>query len=272
MRSLLPSMSERVNLFEAYTSGLPPPDMGPFVRVNMISSLDGALAVGGRSGGLGGPADRLLFSVLRSLADVVLVGAGTARVERYGPVELPRELQSARQERGQAPLPPVAVVTQSADLDWSSKLFAATSPRTIVIAPGTTHVDKLARAREVADVFTTGTGAVDLASAVRALAAEGMHHVLCEGGPTLTTSLAAAGLVDELCLTLSPQLAGSVGGPLMGGSLGSGGLWLARTHLSHGSYERRFQSQPLTQLVRLQLVHLLEEDSYLFLRFRRRGE
>lgn len=265
MRSLLPLPSDRVNLLEAYSSGIPPGEVVPFVRVNMISSLDGAVAVGGRSGGLGGPADKLLFTVLRCLADVVMVGAGTARIERYGPVELPEDVQLAREERGQARLPPVAVVSQSLDLDWGSKLFAARSPRTIVIAPGTADADKLARAREVADVLTAGVRSVDLPSAVRALAAEGMHHVLCEGGPSLNTSLAAAGLVDELCLTLSPQLAGSVGGVLMGGWLGSGGVWLARTHASG---ERIFRSQPLTQLVKLEVVHVLEEDGYLFLRLR----
>ena len=267
MRSLLPLPSDRVNLFEAYSSGVPHTHLGPFVRVNMISSLDGAIAVGGRSGGLGGPGDKLLFAVLRSLCDVVLVGAGTARIERYGPVELPEDIQMARDQRGQARCPPIAVVTQSLDLDWGSRLFAPRSPRTIVIAPGSADAATLARAREVADVLTTGAASVDLPSAVQALAAEGMHHVLCEGGPTLNTSLAAAGLVDELCLTLSPQLAGSVGGVLMGGWLGSGGFWLARTHASG---ERVFRSQPLTQLVKLELAHVLEEDSYLFLRLRAR--
>lgn len=269
MRSLLPPSSERVNLFGAYSSGVPRVDAAPFLRVNMISSLDGAIAVGGRSGGLGGPGDKLLFAVLRSLSDVVLVGAGTTKIERYGPVELPEAIQSAREERGQARLPPIAVVTQSLDLDWGSKLFAVRSPRPIVIAPGSADAAKLAHAREVAEVLTAGVGSVDLPSAVRTLAAEGMHHILCEGGPTLNTGLAAAGLVDELCLTLSPQLAGSAGGVLMGGWLGSGGSWLARTGASG---ERLIRSQPFTQLVKLELVHVLEEDSYLFLRLRARPE
>jgi riboflavin biosynthesis pyrimidine reductase len=267
MRSLLPLPSDRVNLFEAYSSDLQNAELGSFVRVNMISSLDGAIAVGGRSGGLGGPADKLLFAVLRSLCDVVLVGAGTARIERYGPVELPEDIQLAREERGQAHLPPIALVTRSLDIDWGSRLFASRCPRTIVIAPGSADAAKLARAREVADVLTAGAGSVDLPSAVQALAAEGMRHILCEGGPTLNAGLAAAGLVHELCLTLSPQLAGSVGGVLTGGWLGSGGVWLARTHASG---ERIFRSQPLTQLVKLELAHVLEEDSYLFLRLRAR--
>ena len=66
----------------------------------MISTLDGATSFAGRAGGLGGPGDKLLFSVLRSLADVVLVGAGTARAEHYGPVKLPVEVQCRRASGG----------------------------------------------------------------------------------------------------------------------------------------------------------------------------
>lgn len=265
MRYLLPATSGQVDLFEAYSSGVPAPGSGPFVRVNMITSLDGATAVGGRSRGLGGPADKVLFGLLRSMADVVLVGSGTARVEGYGPVELPEELQLARKQRGQLPVPPVAVVTQSGNLDFSSNLFQATSPRTIVVAPGSARVEMLARAREVADVLTAGAGSVDLRSALVALSDEGLHHVVCEGGPTLNVSLAASGTVDELCVTLSPKLAGTVGGVLMGGWLGSGGAWMARTGPTG---DRTFRSQPPTRLVQFGLVHVLEDDGYLFLRLR----
>ena len=73
-----------------------------------------------------------------------------------------------------------------------------------------------------------GTGAVDLRAALKALGERGVNHVLCEGGPTLNTGLAAAQLVDELCLTLSPKLAGWVGGGLAGGWLSSSGQWPPR--------------------------------------------
>jgi riboflavin biosynthesis pyrimidine reductase len=265
LRALLPDPSERVNLVEVYSRGLQVPASRPFVRVNMISSLDGAVAVAGRAGGLGGPGDKALFHVLRSLADLILVGAGTLRVERYGPPVLPPELVEQRLERGQGRAPVVAVVTRSCDLDWRSRLFTSADPRPIVIAPGNVDAFALAQAREAADVLTSGAGAVNLAGALNALAAQGFHHILCEGGPTLNTSLAAAQLIDELCLTLSPQLAGCVGGVLLGGWLGSTGVWLSRTD-EHG--ERSFQSQPLAQLVRFELLHMLEEKGYLFLRLR----
>ncbi len=265
MRSLFPEASERVNLVEMYSRGLEVAKDRPLVRVNMISTLDGATSFAGRSGGLGGPGDKLLFSVLRSLADVVLVGAGTARAERYGPAKLPTEVQQMRQGRGQRPLPPIAVVTQSLDLDWEAPLFRAGDPRPIVIAPGNSSAVAMDRASKVADVLTTGVDAVDLGSAVTALAERGMHRVLCEGGPKLNRSLAAAKLVDELCLTLSPKLAGGVGGELLGGWLGSGGQWLAR---SEAPGERWLSGPPFARLLTLELVHVLEEDSFLFLRLR----
>jgi riboflavin biosynthesis pyrimidine reductase len=267
LRLLLPEAAERVNLFELYSRDLQAPADRPFVRVNMVSTLDGAVAFSGRAGRLGGPGDRLLFSVLRSLADVVLVGAGTVRVERYGPPKIPLEAQEIRRRRGQAPIPTVAVVTQSGALDWSSALFTGEGPRPIVIAAGSTRPEALTEAAEVADIITAGAGAVDLGLALTALWERGLAHVLCEGGPTLNTGLAAARLVDELCLTLSPRLAGWVGDGLAGGWLGSSAArWLPLTT----GRERALGGQPLKQLLDLDLAHVLEEDSFLFLRMRAR--
>jgi len=281
LRLLLPQASERVNLFELYSRDVHVPAGRPFVRVNMVSTLDGAVAFSGRAGSLGGPGDKLLFSVLRSLADVVLVGAGTARVERYGPPKIPMEAQEIRRQRGQDALPTIAVVTRSGALDWGSRLFAGGGPRPIVIAAEETRPEALAGAAGVADVLTAGTGAVDLRAALKALGERGLNHVLCEGGPTLNTGLAAAQLVDELCLTLSPKLAGWVGGGLAGGWLSSSGQWsgpaspaLGRP-LEAGSPfgmgpGRPIGGQPLAQLLELDLAHVVEEDSFLFLRLRAR--
>ena len=244
------------------------PSGRPFVRVSMVSSLDGAVAFGGRSGALGGPADKLVFSALRSLADVVLVGAGTARAEHYGPARLPQDVQDMRSARGLSALPRIAVVTQSANLDWGSSLFTESSPRAIVIAPGTAETAVLREAAAVADVLTAGAGSVDLGAAIRELGELGAGHVVCEGGPALNATLVAANLVDELCLTLSPKLAGSVGGGLSGGWLGSAGQLLER---ARPSGERELATgQPLERLLELDLVHLLEENGFLFLRFRAR--
>jgi riboflavin biosynthesis pyrimidine reductase len=265
LRALFPEPSDRVNLVEMYSRAVEVPKDRPFVRVNMIATLDGATSFAGRSGGLGGPGDKLLFSVLRSLADVVLVGAGTARTEHYGPVKLPVEVQEMREAQGQRPRPSIAIVTQSLSLDWALPLFRSGDPRPIIIAPGDSSAAALAQAGRVADVLTAGVGAVDLRSALEALGADGMRHVLCEGGPKLNTGLAAAEAVDELCLTLSPKLAGGVGGGLSGGWLGSGGRWLSR---QEATGETTVSDQPFARMLALNLVHVLEEDSFLFLRLR----
>src|SRR3954452_15153851 len=106
MRALVPTPSDTVDLEAAYAVGVNAPPDRPFVRINMISSLDGAIAVNGRSGLLGGPGDRQVFHALRSLADVILVGAGTARAEGYGPARIDPDAQERRRARGQHPVPP----------------------------------------------------------------------------------------------------------------------------------------------------------------------
>jgi riboflavin biosynthesis pyrimidine reductase len=283
LRSLLPEPLERVNLVEMYSRGVEVPAGRPFVRLNMISTLDGATTFAGRSGGLGGPADRLVFAVLRSLSDVVLVGAGTARAEHYGPAKLPPEVQRMRQERGQSAVPLIAVVTRSLNLDWESSLFRASSsgslgprpvvpgpvtPRPILIAPGSSDADDLARAGEVADVLTTGTSEVDLAAALSTLRQRGLRHLLCEGGPRLNTNLVAAQLVDELCLTLSPKLAGTLAGGLFAGRPASTRFRTSPGAGVAGGERLHPLVEPFARLLDVGLVHLLEEDGFLFLRLR----
>lgn len=116
MRWLLPPRADEVDLAAVYATPADRAPGRPFVRANMISSLDGAIAIKGRSGGLGGPADQRLYDTLRSLTDVVLVGAGTMRTERYGPVRVDATARAQRLARGQSPVPPIAVVTRSCHL------------------------------------------------------------------------------------------------------------------------------------------------------------
>lgn len=266
MRSLLPVAPEPVNLAEAYSRDVQEPEGRPFVRVNMVSSLDGAVALSGRSGALGGPGDRLVFGALRSLADFILVGAGTVRAEHYGLPRLPEEVQQFREERGQSRLPRLAIVTGSARLDWGSVLFSRRDRKTVVITPATAGTGELRRASEVAEVLSAGSGTVDLAGAVRALGELGARHVLCEGGPRLNAGLLAAGLVDELCLTLSPKVAGAVGPSLMGGWLGGAGPQAAPG--PSGGSPPEPGTRPWPQPLQLELVHVLEEEGFLFLRLR----
>jgi riboflavin-specific deaminase-like protein len=222
VRRLLPTPAEAVELIEAYPP-LPARGGRPSVRVNMIASVDGATAVEGASGGLGGPADRAVFMHLRSLADVVLVGAGTVRAEGYGPPRLPQELQDARRGRGQAPLPRLAVVSRSCRLDWDAPLFREAGPRPIVVTAEDAPADRRARASAVAEVLTAGRDDVDLVAALAALGAGGAGAVLAEGGPHLNGTLAAAGLIDELCMTLAPRLAGGDSSRIIAGPAVPGG-------------------------------------------------
>jgi riboflavin biosynthesis pyrimidine reductase len=176
------------------------------LRANMVASADGAVSLDGRSGGLSGPADKMIFRVLRSLADVILVGAGTARAEHYRPVQRDETWLQLRPEG--APLPPVAVVTGSLDLADCEKLLTVPPgpSQTIVITTAAAPAERKAALAGRARVIEAGEHAVDVAAAVTALVELGHRGILTEGGPTLIGELATAGLIDELCLTTSPLL------------------------------------------------------------------
>ncbi|HXZ64116.1 MAG TPA: pyrimidine reductase family protein [Streptosporangiaceae bacterium] len=183
-----------------------------WVRANMVDSVDGAVTLDGRSGGLSGPADRTVFMMLRSLADLVLVGAGTARTEHYGPVQARQIWPQLR--RDGAALPPVAVVTASLDLSGCERLLSAPPgpTQTIVITTRTAPAERKARLGGMARIVEAGADRVDIRDALGKLAGLGYLSILAEGGPRLLGQLAGAGLLDELCLTTSPVLAaGSAG-------------------------------------------------------------
>lgn len=189
----------------------------PWLRANMISSVDGASALSGRSGGLGGPADRMIFTVLRSMADVVLVGAGTARAEHYRPAAQTDMWAELRRGLGLAPVPPIAVVTASLNLDGCHRLLDS-SPPTILITTAAASKDRAAALDRRARIIRAGHDQVDVGEAVTAIASLGYRQILAEGGPHLLGQLAEAGLVDELCLTISPMLAGGTAGRVMASS------------------------------------------------------
>ncbi|NYI79542.1 dihydrofolate reductase family protein [Nocardioides panzhihuensis] len=161
----------------------------PWLRVNMVSSLDGA-ATGpdGRSGTVNNTVDVEVFHALRDLADVVLVGAGTAAAETYEAKGTPIVIVS---RRGRIP----------DDLRGSEP--GSVRLATVAEAPG------LAAARDELgeeNVYVTGAVEVDLSALLTRLHEEGLRHVLCEGGPSLLGTLLEAGLVDELCHTITPKL------------------------------------------------------------------
>jgi riboflavin biosynthesis pyrimidine reductase len=236
---LLPDPTDDVDLDEAYA--LPGPGR-LHVRANFVSSVDGAAEVGGRSGGLSSDADHRVFSVLRGLCDVVLVGAGTVRGERYGPARPSADRRARRRAHGLAAVPPIAVVTSRVDLDLQSAFFTEAAARPVILTTGAAPADLRQRASEVADVAVCGDTAVDLATALEALVERGLTRVLCEGGPHLMGQLVAADRLDELCLSLSPVIAGPERLRIIGGA-------------------------PLDAPARLELGHVLTAEGTLFLRY-----
>lgn len=196
-------------LHDLYAHPAPRPGRRAAVRANMIATVDGsAQGPDGRSRSINGPADWRVFRVMRAVADVVLVGAGTARAEGYTPLPVPADLREARAARGQSPDLELALVTGSGALPAGLR-GTARPPYVLTVAANPRLAGLRAELGEDR-VLVTGDQEVDLGAALDALAARGLTRVLAEGGPRLLTDLVAAGLVDELCLTTSPLL---VAGP-----------------------------------------------------------
>lgn len=215
-----------------------PSDRGrPLLRVNFITSLDGSATFAGLSGELGGPADKQVFSILRRLSDVIVVGAGTVRAEGYGDIRLGKASVDWRTAAGLPTQPTLAIVSGRLDLDALSALFAKASVRPIVLTCSSADPERRARLAEVADVVDCGTTTVEPALLVSALTDRGFRQLLCEGGPSLFGDLIRADVVDELCLTIAPALEGGEGPRISHGSASPDlrGMTLDHVLLGEGS-------------------------------------
>ena len=221
---------------------------GAWLRANMVSTLDGAGQHDGRSHPISGDADMRIFGVLRGLADVVVVGAQTVRQEEYRPARAREQFAARRAAAGQGPAPAVAVVSASLDLDFSAPLFTSPLVPTLVLTGAGADPVRIARAREAgAEVLLAGDGAgVDPARVPGALAGRGFTRLLTEGGPRLLGQFVAAGVLDELCLALSPML-------------------------TAGGAQRITDGPSVEVPARFALTSLLEEDGFLFGRYQRGG-
>lgn len=197
-----------------------PGDRGrAWVRVNFVSSLDGAVATGGSSRGFSSSDDRQVLGLVRDLCDVVLVGARTAEVEDYRGLRRIERRTERRQRLGLSPeVPPVALVTGRCSVEPDSPLLLDTAVPPIILTSGAAPAQRREElAAAGADVVVAGEQQVDLSAALRALERRGLRRVVCEGGPTLFGELVAADLVDELCLTVAPALAGGGAGRIAAG-------------------------------------------------------
>jgi len=194
----------------AYPPAGTTPD-GVTLRANFVSSIDGSVTIDGRSGPLGGPADMRVFRLLRRLADVILVGAGTLRAEHYDGMRMHPRAVDWRRAQGMPDHPVLAAVSLRLELDPAAALFTEAPVRPLVLTAETSDEGRRAELAEVADVVVCGRERVEPALLRAELARRGLRRVLCEGGPRLFGSLVAADAVDELCLTLDPVLEGGLG-------------------------------------------------------------
>lgn len=184
---------------------------GTWLRANFIASVDGGATANGKSGALGGPGDRSLFNLLRELADVIVVGAGTVRAEGYSGAHLGVAERQQRQARGQCEVPPLAIVTGSGQLDRDLGVFTQTEVRPLVLtcrAAADSARRHLTDLCEVVDCSARDPHTVDPAALLAALGERGMRRLLTEGGPTLLGAFIEEELLDELCLTVAPFLVG----------------------------------------------------------------
>lgn len=236
-------------LAAAYAYPDPGPALGgpqPWLRANMVSTLDGAAQHDGRSQPISTATDMRIFGTLRALADVVVVGAETVRLEGYRPARVRAEFAAAREAAGQGAAPAIAVVSAGLDLDYSLPLFTSPAVPTLILTGAAAAPDRVAAAEKAgAQVVIAGDGVgVDPVRAVQALAELGHVRLLTEGGPRMLGQLVAAGVLDELCLTISPML-------------------------TAGDAQRIAGGPSVAVPKRYELVSLLEEDGFLFGRYRR---
>ncbi|MDH6246799.1 riboflavin biosynthesis pyrimidine reductase [Mycobacterium sp. OTB74] len=205
----------------------------PWVRANMISSLDGGATDDGRSGGLAGPGDRALFALMRQEADVILVGAATVRIENYSGAQMSAAQRQLRQHRGQAEVPPIAVVTHSADFAHDAKLFTRAEVQPLILTCRDNIEDtcrRFAGLAEVIDASDTASYRVDPHAMLRVFAERGLLRVLTEGGPSLLSMLIEDDLIDEMCVTIAPVLVGGRARRIATGS-GEAHTRLSRSHV-----------------------------------------
>jgi len=226
VRQLIPHHVEEVEPLETYpfaTRTAPP--QRPWVMLNMIASIDGATSIEGISGGLGGPGDKAVFGAIRASCDWILVAAGTARAERYG---LPRPGEAARAARiaaGRSAVPRLAVVSGSLDLDLDLPMLADRRDQeqpVVVITGDTASAERVRELSGHAEVLTLEGAKPTPEATLAALHHLGATVVLVEGGPRYNAQFAVAGLIDEICVSISPKVAGGdslrmvAGGPPLG--------------------------------------------------------
>lgn len=211
MRQILPTAVDDVDPLSLYLADPRPAHTDrPWVMLNMVTTVDGATAFDGVSGGLGGEGDRIVFGAVRASCDWIVAAAGTVRAERYGLPRGTEEAAAARTAAGREALPRLAVVTGSLDLDPDLPLFRGGDdrPPPVVLTGHSAPPERIDELAEAAEVVVLDSPRPTPRLILDALAARGAEVVLVEGGPTFNGQLHDADVIDELCLTVSPQIVG----------------------------------------------------------------
>ena len=207
MDQLLPSQATDIDVSTSIADERRDSRDRPWVLANMAASIDGAIEIGGVSGPIGGEGDAAVFRALRAIADVIVVGGGTARAENYGPPNLDSDARAARLARGQAALPALVVISASLRVEPDGRLFEA-GHRPILMTVSSTPAAQLRSLEAVAEIEQFD-GAVTAEKVVASLDRRGYRTVLVEGGPSLNAQFVDADLIDELCVTVAPKLTAS---------------------------------------------------------------
>lgn len=246
MRRLLPGPVVDVEPMDLYPAlPRPKPAGRPWLMVNMIASADGAIALDGTSEGLGNPADDAVLSAVRACVDWIVAAANTVRVERYG---LPRPGRAARQARraaGRTEPPGLAVVSANLELDLDLPLFADQRPgeaRPLILTGCDAPAAAAERLGSTAEVVRLASRRPQPGEILAELGRRGAAVVVSEGGPSFNAQLADAGVIDELCLSIAPLIAGGTS-----------------SRIVHGSQR--------TVPVAMSIDHLLEASDTLFVRY-----
>jgi riboflavin-specific deaminase-like protein len=217
-----------------------PPAERPHVAVNFAATVDGRATIAGVSGPIGSETDTAMLVGLRTRVDAVMIGAGTMRAERYGRPVSSQERRERRERIGLPHDPLMVIVSGRLDLPWDAPLFTEGRGRVLIFTASEAEPPETATTVRI----VRHEGRVNLVAALLHLRDErGVRALLCEGGPRLHAQLQAAGLVDDLFLTIAPKITGSDAPRIIEGEL--------------------------PDVAPLSLSWLLEEDGELFARYGR---
>ena len=210
------TLTEQEAAAELRTAAAPPPDR-PYLALNMVATGDGRITIGGRSGAIGNQHDRALFHELRAQVDAVMVGAGTARNERYGRMIKDPGLRARREQAGLNPDPLAVIVSARCALEPDLPLLQDPDSRVVVVTSSDVVIPDVRAQVDYIRIPADDAGVVPVAPALERLRDQGIGTVLCEGGPVLNGTLLQDGLVDELFLAVASKLSAGAGPSVVSG-------------------------------------------------------